>query len=122
MILKGKIQRILPMQSGTSKNNGKEWQKVEFIVEENKESYPDIVCITAFNDKVSELVGYNAGDEVEVDFSCRCNEYNGRVYNSLNLFKIEKVGVPQQQAPQPMQQPQAQASIPLPIPGDDLPF
>ena len=117
MKLKGKIQRILPMQSGTSKNNGMQWQKVEFIVEESRESYPDIICITAFNDKVSELVGYNAGDEVEVDFNCRCNEYNGRVFNSLLLFKITKV---EQQAPQPPAQ--TQSPMQASDPGDDLPF
>lgn len=122
MKLKGKIQRMLPMQSGVSKNNGKEWQKVEFVVEESGKTHPDTLCICAFNDKVTELVGINQGDEVEVEFDCRVNEYNGRVFNSLMLYRIEKVGVPQPQAPQPMQQPQAQASIPLPIPGDDLPF
>lgn len=99
MKLKGKIQRILPMQSGTSKA-GNEWQKVEFIVEETGTEHPDIICISAMNDHVQELLGLNAGDEVAVSFSCRCNEYNGRVYNSLNLFKIEK-----QVAPLPQQQP-----------------
>lgn len=109
MKLKGKIQRILPMQSGVSKNNGKEWQKVEFVVEESDKQHPDTLCICAFNDKVTELVGINQGDEVEVEFDCRVNEYNGRVYNSLMLYKIEKVGTPQQATqpqPQPMQQPQ----------------
>lgn len=121
MKLKGKIQRILPIQQGTSKA-GNQWQKVEFIVEETGSEHPDILCISAMNDRVQELLGFNNGDDVEVDFSCRCNEYNGRVFNSLMLYRIEKVGVPQPQAPQPMQQPQEQASIPLPIPGDDLPF
>ena len=116
MKLKGTIQRILPMQSGTSKA-GNEWQKVEFVVEEVNAPHPDIVCISAMNDHVQELLGFNAGDIVEVEFSCRCNDYNNRVYNSISLFKITKDGI---SAPvQPQQQP-----IPLQEKeqGDDLPF
>lgn len=121
MKLKGKIQRMLPMQQGTSKA-GNNWQKVEFVVEETGSEHPDIICISAMNDHVQELLGFNNGDEVEVDFSCRCNEYNGRVYNSLNLFKIEKVGAPQQ-APQPMPQPQQPVRNETLFQGnDDLPF
>lgn len=108
------------MQSGVSKQ-GNEWQKVDFIVEEADKPYPDIVCISAMNDHVQELLGFSSGDLVEVDFRCRCNDFNGRVYNSLTLFKVTKAGAPQQ-APQPIPQPQEQASTPLPIPGDDLPF
>lgn len=92
------------MQSGTSKA-GNEWQKVEFIVEESGEAYPDTLCITAFNEKVGELAGINPGDEVEVEFNCRVNEYNGRAYNSLSMFKIEKAATPQAPAPLPEQQP-----------------
>jgi len=89
MIFRGKIQKVLPIQTGTSKNSGNEWRKVEFIVEEIAE-YPDILCIAALNDKVDELMTVNVGDIVEVDFRCRCNEYNGRVYNSLSLYRITK--------------------------------
>ena len=94
MKLKGKIQRILPIQQGTSEA-GNQWQKVEFIVEETGSEHPDILCISAMNDRVQELLGFNNDDEVEVYFSCQCNVYNGRVCNSLNLFKIAKVGAPQ---------------------------
>lgn len=123
MKLKGKIQKMLPMQSGVSKNNGKEWQKVEFVVEvSDNKTYPDTLCICAFNDKVTELVGINQGDEVEVEFDCKVNEYNGRVFNSLMLYKIEKVGAPQQ-APQPMPQPQQPVRNDTIFQGgDNLPF
>ena len=121
MKLKGKIQRILPIQQGTSVA-GNQWQKVEFIVEETGSEHPDILCISAMNDRVQELLGFNNGDEVEVDISCRCNEYNGRVYNSLNLFKIEKTGVQQAPAPQPMPQPQQVHNETLFHGNDDLPF
>ena len=120
MTLKGKIQRLLPLQQGVSQK-GNQWQKVDFIVEESGAAYPDSLCITAFNDKVGELTDINPGDEVEVEFNCRVNEYNGRVYNSLSLFKIAKaaqqVNTP---APMPQQQPFEQQQGPQN--DDNLPF
>lgn len=122
MILKGKIQRILPMQQGTSKA-GNNWQKVEFIVEEDAPQYPDTLCISAMNDHVQELLGLAIGDYVEVDFACRCNEYNGRVYNSLSLFKITKIGSAQAAQTAQQQQPVPPVSIEnIMAVGDDLPF
>ena len=117
MELKGTIKKILPMQSGKSQK-GNDWQKVEFVVEETGEAYPDTVCISAMNDHVQELMGINQGDLVNVEFSCRCNEYNGKVYNSISLFKITKIeGQQQAPAPQPFPQ-QGQTSND----NDGLPF
>jgi hypothetical protein len=128
MVLRGKIQRILPMQQGTSKA-GNQWQKVEFIIEEIDTEYPDILCVSAMNDHVPELLGLNAGDLVEVELKCRVNEYNGRVYNSISLFKIVKAKpqqvVEQQVMPQqgyaPAQQPPTRNETII-AGGDDLPF
>ena len=119
----GKITKILPIQRGTGKTSGKEWQKVEFVIEENAEQYPDSLCIAAFNDKVEELVDINVGDLVDVEYNGRCNEYNGRVYNSLNLYKIVKIEQQvAQQAPQPMPQPQQVHNETLFQGNDGLPF
>lgn len=127
MKLKGKIQRILPMQRGTSQK-GNEWQKVEFIVEETDTAYPDIICISAMNDHVQELLGFNQGDLVEVDITCRCNEYKGKVYNSISLFSITKAEATQQAPAQPQPQ-SSQAPAPQQVRnetifqgGDGLPF
>ena len=47
-----------------------------------KEEYADIV---------ENFIAYNkVGDEVEVEFTIRGKEYNGRVYNSLSHWRCEK--------------------------------
>ena len=33
----------------------------------------------------------NVGDEVEVEFTIRGKEYNGRIYNSLNHWRCDKL-------------------------------
>ncbi len=42
---------------------------------------------------IDNFIQYNkVGDEVEVEFDIRGREYNGRTYNELSHWKIEKVG------------------------------
>lgn len=42
---------------------------------------------------VDNFIQYNkVGNEVEVEFDIRGREYNGRIYNDLSHWKIEKVG------------------------------
>ena len=53
----------------------------------NKEEYAE---------HVDNFIEYNKiGYEVEVEFSIRGNEYNGRVYNSLSHWRCDKVGQPE---------------------------
>ena len=57
---------------------------------------------------VDNFIQYNkVGDNVEVEFDIRGREYNGRVYNDLSHWKIEKIGQGQPATEQA---------------GDDLPF
>jgi hypothetical protein len=38
---------------------------------------------------MDQLNSINIGEEVEVSFDIRGNEYNGKYYNKLNAFKVE---------------------------------
>ena len=41
----------------------------------------------------------NVGDNVEIEFTIRSREYEGRIYNELNHWRCDKVGVPTENAP-----------------------
>ena len=59
---------------------------------------------------VDNFIQYNkVGDEVEVEFDIRSREYNGKTYNDLSHWKLEKVI-----SDKPIEMEEA--------PGDDLPF
>ena len=46
-----------------------------------------------YAEHVDNFVKYNkVGDEVEVEFTIRSTDYNGKVYNNLNHWKLDKVG------------------------------
>ena len=46
-----------------------------------------------YAEHVDNFIKYNkVGDEVEVEFTIRSQEYNGKIYNNLNHWKLDKVG------------------------------
>lgn len=46
-----------------------------------------------YAEHVDNFVKFNkVGDEVEVEFTIRSTEYNGKIYNNLNHWKLEKFG------------------------------
>ncbi|MFZ5429869.1 MAG: DUF3127 domain-containing protein [Bacteroidota bacterium] len=93
--LKGKLVRILQVESGVSRA-GNAWKKQDFVIETD-DQYPKTVCFTLFNDKVTLLAGINPGEPLEVSFDVESREFNGKFYHNLNAWKISKAsqgGVP----------------------------
>ena len=46
-----------------------------------------------YAEHVDNFVKYNkVGDLVDVEFTIRSTEYNGKIYNNLNHWKVTKVG------------------------------
>ena len=99
--VKGKIASIEAIK--TLENGAK---VVNYIVEEtNEKGYVTKFNIgmykgSEYSEHVENFVKYNkVGDEVEVEFTIRSTDYNGKVYNNLNHWKIEKVGATKQTEP-----------------------
>ena len=90
MEVTGKITKVLDTQSGTSKE-GKEWQKLTFILE-TKEQYNNVYALEVFgSEKVENFTKYNkVGDEVKVDFNVSTNEWKDKYFTSLQAWKIFK--------------------------------
>jgi hypothetical protein len=114
----GIIKKKLPVQQGTSKS-GKNWMKQEIVIEELGKQYPNSICATAFGEKTLNDVGpFREGDVVKAQVDFRVQEWQGRFFNSLNLWRIEPAD--QAQTPAPMQAPQQ--PNPAAAKQDDLPF
>ena len=111
MEFKGRIMRVLPLQSGTSKN-GNEWKRQDFVFEyfeRETDRWSDKVLLSVMNERI-DTYDLHEGDEVVIGFGHSVEEYNGRVYNSMRVYKFEKAK-------------SAQAVPPEPSPRiDDLPF
>ena len=107
--LTGKIKVIGQVQTFDSG-----FSKRELVVT-TAEQYPQDVSFDFFKDKTSILDKYTIGDDVEVAFNIRGNEYNGKHYVNLQAWKIGKIEATN--TPLPTAPPVKEAGT-----DDDLPF
>jgi len=93
MKVTGKITKINEVTSGTSAA-GKEWKKLSFLLETTEE-YNNLYCFEVFGEeKVDQFVKFNrVGQDVDVDFNVKTNEWNGKYFTSLGAWKIFKADV-----------------------------
>ncbi len=111
--LQGRIKVVMDTQTFDSG-----FSKREFVVT-TQEQYPQDVKLEFLKDKTTTLDSYNVGDDVNVHFNVRGNEYNGRYFVNLQAWKMEKAGAaaPAGNAPLPTPPPIAAGND-----DDDLPF
>ena len=79
---------MMPLQEGTSQQ-GAQWRKLTIVVMEDDPSimFPNEMALDLFNDKIPSTP-LSVGQHVEVYFGVRTREYNGRVFNDINVFKL----------------------------------
>ena len=119
MEVTGKIIAKLPQRSGTSKT-GNEWHAQEYVLE-TQESYPKKVHFDFFGAKADEFAWIEIGQTIKLSFDIESREYNGKWYNSLNLWRIwesAEHSIPTQYpaTPNPNDQPVLPPQTPAPQP------
>ncbi len=88
MEITGKIIAVLPERGGTSKM-GNEWKMQEYVIETH-EQYPKKMCFNIFGaDKIAQF-NIQIGEEVTVSFDINAREYNGRWYNDIRAWRVER--------------------------------
>lgn len=144
MEIEGKIIAVLPAKEGVSSRTGNLWTTQDYVLETH-DQYPRRCCFNVFGSDKIQLFNIQVGEELRVSFDIDAREYQGRWFNSIRAWKVERIdpnavqgatqGVPFSQ-PAPAAQPVAgnapeAASAPAPAPFppqsneesvDDLPF
>ena len=92
----GTIVRVLPMQSGTKRDGG-EWQKQDYLLSVEGERYDNKVCFQIFGAEKIARIGLKENERVRVHLEIRANEYNGKFYNSIDCWKVDRNNDQQQQ-------------------------
>lgn len=87
MEIQGKVTNILPMRSGVSARG--EWKSQEFVIT-TEEQYPKMVCFQVFGEDKINSFALQLGEVVKVSFDISAHEYQGRFFNSINAWKVEK--------------------------------
>lgn len=133
MEVQGTITAVLLQRNGTSKT-GKPWCCASYVLQ-TQEQYPKHVCFDVLNENITKF-NLRQGEYVKVSFNIEAREYNGKWYNSIKAWSVQRVdaGQVQQQPPtaftnasQPQQtyQQQPQQGTPASAPASadsDLPF
>ena len=92
MEITGKIIAVLPERGGVSKT-GNEWKMQEYVLETH-EQFPKKLCFNVFGaDKIAQF-NIQAGDELTVSFDINAREYNGRWYNDIRAWRVERGAAP----------------------------
>ena len=92
MEITGKIIAVLPERSGVAKS-GNEWKSQEYVIE-TQEQYPKKCCFNVFGaDKISEM-NIQAGEVVTIHINIDAREYNGKYYNDIRAWRVERGTAP----------------------------
>ena len=84
----GTITNILPPVSGTSAKG--EWVKQEYVLSVENEQYPCSVCFQIFGQDRINTAGLQLNERVRVHLDISTNEYNGRFYNTISCWKVDR--------------------------------
>ena len=121
MEITGKIIAVLPERGGVSKT-GNEWKSQEYVLETH-EQYPRKICFNVFGaDKIAQF-NIQAGEEMTVSFDINAREYQGRWYNDIRAWKVERGMAPAPEYAPAINAPAANAvNFSSQNEADDLPF
>ena len=125
MELAGKVIAVLEPRSGVSKT-GNEWKVQEYVIETH-DQYPRKMCFDVFGaDKIAQF-NIQVGEELNVYFDVDAREWNGRWFNSIRAWKVDRVSAQAPVAPDaPFPPMTAAPAAPVDFAStdekDDLPF
>lgn len=114
MELAGKVIAVLEARGGVSKTTGNPWKMQDYVIETH-EQFPRKMAFTVFGEDKINQFNIQMGEEINVFFDINGREYNGRWYNDIRAWRIDRV-VPGQE-PNPANPAAAQ-----PMPNGAQPF
>ncbi len=98
MELAGRVIAVLEPRSGVSKT-GNPWKVQEYVIETH-DQYPRRMCFDVFGEDKINQFNIQIGEELNVFFDIDAREWQGRWFNSIRAWRIDRVS-PMQQAPAP---------------------
>lgn len=93
MEITGKITHILEARSGVSPRTGAAWMSQSFVIEaiEPGRQFPTRCVFDVFGEDRLRQFNIQAGETLTVSFDLDAREYNGRWFNSVRAWKVDRV-------------------------------
>lgn len=89
MEITGKIIAALEARGGVSQRTGNTWKSQEFVIETN-EQYPKRCVFRVFGEDKLRDFDIKVGDELTVSFDINAHEYQGRWFNDITAWQIQR--------------------------------
>lgn len=89
--LTGQITQIFAPVAGVS-SSGKEWCKQEYVMRMDENGFSRHVCFTVFGKERIEQFNISIGDTLSVSLNVDAREFKGKWYNSIECWRIERIG------------------------------
>ncbi len=89
MELSGKVIAVLEPKKGVAKSTGNEWMAQEYVIETH-DTYPRKLCFEVFGAEKIQQFAVQIGEEITVSFDIDAREWNGRWFNSIRAWKVER--------------------------------
>jgi len=90
MEITGKIIAVMPERGGVSQRTGTEWKVQEYVLETINEQYPRKLAFEVFGSDRIASFNIKAGEVMTVSFDVDASEYNGRWYNRIRAWKVDR--------------------------------
>lgn len=90
MELIGKIIQVLEERGGISARTGSEWRMGSYVLETTTDRFPRKMMFEVFGaDKIQQF-NIQVGEMVRVSFDIDAREYQGRWYNSIRAWNVDR--------------------------------
>ena len=89
MELSGKVIAVLEPRGGVSKT-GNAWKVQEYVIETH-DQYPRKMCFDVFGEDKINQFNIQIGEELTVHFDIDAREWQGRWFNSIRAWKVDRV-------------------------------
>lgn len=112
MELAGRVIAVLEARGGISKTTGNPWKMQDYVIETH-EQYPRRMSFNVFGEDKINQFNIQLGEEINVFFDINAREYQGRWYNDIRAWRVDRV-VPGQPVGQPEAVPYQAGAQPYP--------
>ncbi len=89
MEITGKIIAALEPRKGTSARTGSPWMTQDYVLETH-DQYPRKLCFNVFGEEKIKQFNIQVGEELTVSFDIDAHEYQGRWFNSIRAWAVNR--------------------------------
>lgn len=80
----------MPERGGVSQRSGSEWKAQTFVLETINEQFPRKLVFDVFGSDKLASFAIKMGETMTVSFDIDAHEYNGRWFNDIRAWKVDR--------------------------------